>query len=473
MKKLITLVLASIIGGALALGGYWYFFESPSHEMSGAYEATASHPDNSSSRATSKLVLQDSNGSSAANPDFTKAAEKTVHAVVHVKNVEIVNSPRSFLDYLNGNSGGGKYIRGIGSGVIITPDGYIVTNNHVIEGASELEVTLNNNETYKAKVIGSVPREDIALIKIDAEELDYLPFGDSDSARIGQWVLAVGNPFNLTSTVTAGIISAKGRNLDEGATTMQSFIQTDAAVNPGNSGGALVNTNGELIGINTAITSATGSYVGYSFAIPSNNARKIVEDLMEYGNVKQAILGIMGNTIGSDKAKERGISISQGVLIASVSEGAKEAGLQSGDVITRVDSRNVRKMSDLSAYIKTKRPGDKVDVEYYRGKEKGKASVKLTEYESYVMVLGDANLEVVNADPAYLHEFRAKKGVRIAQTTSSVLQIPQDYFIIIGVDGQAVESVKDVERIMGKKDRSENTKVTFQARNGSKETVVF
>src|SRR5699024_1344512 len=191
-------------------------------------------------------------------------------------------------------------------------------------------------------------------------------------------------------------------------------------------------------GINTAITSRTGSYIGYSFAIPSNNARKIVEDLMEYGNVKQAILGIMGNTISADRAREEGISISQGVYIASSSDGAKDAGLRHGDIITRIDQKNVRKMSDLSAYIKTKRPGDEVKVEYYRGKKKNEATVNLTEYESYVMVLGDANLEVINADPAYLHKFRAKRGVRIAQTTSSVLRIPQDYFIIVGIDGQTV-----------------------------------
>lgn len=364
MKKLLIFVFAAVLGGTLALGGYLYFFEPENQQTVYRQKFAGEDPYTGSHMTTTHLVTRDSNAGIAANPDFTTAAEKTIHAVVHVKNVEVVDAPRNISEYLRGVRGG-KYIRGMGSGVIITPDGYIVTNNHVIEGASELEVTLSNNKTYTAKVIGKSPQEDIALIKIDEEDLDYLPFGDSNSAKIGQWVLAVGNPFNLTSTVTAGIISAKGRNLDEEGTQMQSYIQTDAAINPGNSGGALVNTNGELIGINAAITSRTGNYIGYSFAIPSNNARKIVEDIMEYGNVKQAILGIMGSTMNPEKAQMDGLSLSQGVLVASTSDGALKAGMKKGDIITDIDGVKIRKMSDLSSYIKTKRPNEKVKVSFF------------------------------------------------------------------------------------------------------------
>lgn len=238
---------------------------------------------------------------------------------------------------------GGKALRGAGSGVIITPDGYIVTNNHVINGANEIEVTLNNNKTYKAEVIGTEPKADIALIKIDAENLDYLPFGDSNSVKLGEWVLAVGNPFNLTSTVTAGIVSAKARDINTHDGTPQSFIQTDAAINPGNSGGALVNINGELIGINTAITSQTGSYIGYGFAVPSNIARKIVQDIIEYGNVQKGILGIIPVDLNSNIAKQLELPTSQGVLVGEVDSesGAAVAGIKKGDVIRQIDNIEV------------------------------------------------------------------------------------------------------------------------------------
>ena len=259
MKKVANLLVVSALGGMLSLGGYFAFFDEEPMLLDNQGSIPAYTPVNykSSSAATS------------LNPDFTEAADKSVHAVVHVKNVAVVRNP--FSGGLAGNK-----LQGTGSGVIISPDGYIVTNNHVIQNANKLQVTLNNNENYMAEVVGTDPKSDIALLKIDAEDLDYLPFGNSDNARIGEWVLAVGNPFNLTSTVTAGIISAKSRDLGMDS-NVSSFIQTDAAVNPGNSGGALVNINGELIGINTAITSQTGSYVGYAFAVPSNNARKIVE----------------------------------------------------------------------------------------------------------------------------------------------------------------------------------------------------
>jgi len=365
----------------------------------------------------------------------------------------------------------GRAIQGAGSGVIITPDGYIVTNNHVIDGASELEVTLNNNLTYKANLIGTDPQSDIALIKIDAKDLDYIPFGDSETVTIGDWALAVGNPFNLTSTVTAGIISAKGRDLNEGDSRMQSFIQTDAAINPGNSGGALVNTNGELIGINTAISSQTGSYIGYGFAVPSNNARKIVEDILEYGDVQQAVLGITGGTLNPKAAKENELSISQGVYIASTTDGAKKAGLRKGDMITEVDGVNVRKLSDLTAYIRTKRPGDAVEVNYFRNGNEKTAIVNLSKYETFALEI--AGVEITNADEDYLNRFGANNGVRIVRTLSQRFEIPQDKFIIVAIDNQKVSTVEDVKEIMKNKLNTENTKITFRSINGQQESYTF
>jgi S1-C subfamily serine protease len=275
-------------------------------------------------------------GSGINEGDFTVAAENTVNAVVHVMNLTVSKRPTNPIDFFFGSQVREVPRVGTGSGVIISPDGYIVTNNHVIAKATELSVTLNNNKTYEAKLIGTDPNSDIALIKIDTEKsLPYLAFGDSDDTKVGEWVLAVGNPFNLTSTVTAGIVSAKARALGR---SDQSFIQTDAAVNPGNSGGALVNTNGDLIGINTAITSQTGSYVGYSFAVPSNIAKKIVEDIMEYGTVQKGMLGISAPGINTPEAREKGINEIEGVYIGSVEEesGAYDANLQPGDIIKKI-----------------------------------------------------------------------------------------------------------------------------------------
>lgn len=478
MKGFIKILMVSILGGAITLGSYKLFFEDKTDGPTVTqYQNSA---DNSQDKGhhtahvlpSSSTQYVSSNFDSLPEPgeDFTKAAQKTVNAVVHVKNVEKANGPRNMSEYLRGIRGG-KHVRGFGSGVVITPDGYIVTNNHVIKGASELEVTLSNNKSYKAKVIGSDSDEDIALIKIDAEDLEYLPFGDSNDVKVGEWALAVGNPFNLTSTVTAGIISAKGRNLNEGGAKMQSFIQTDAAVNPGNSGGALVNTDGELIGINSAISSRTGSYIGYSFAVPSNNARKIVEDLMEYGDIKHAIIGVSGNTLDSDKAKDEHFGISQGVYVHSTRAGAKKAGLHEGDIIKRVDDVPIRKMSDLSSYIGTKRPDDKIQVDYLRDGEEKMVKVKLTEYESFA--LKAAQIEVTNAEDDYLEKFDADQGVRIAQTLSHEFQIPEDKYIIVAIDGHKVDSVKDVRLIMEHKRKGEQVQITFQRKDGQRETVAF
>ena len=370
-----------------------------------------------------------------------------------------------------------KQITGAGSGVIITPDGYIVTNNHVIAGASELEVTLNNNKTYKAEVIGTAPKADIALIKIDAEEtLSYIPFGDSNSAKVGQWVLAVGNPFNLTSTVTAGIISAKSRDLNENDSNFQSFIQTDAAINPGNSGGALVNTQGELIGINTAITSQTGSYVGYAFAVPSNNAKKIVDDLIEFGNVQQGILGVSIAPMSASNRERFNIKETQGVIVADVSEksGAEKAGIKSGDLIKEIDGIKINKFSDLTGYVSSKRPNDVINVKIIRDGDPVSLPVTLSKYEISRYEIADIGLEVVNPPKGYLKKWGVDHGVVISKAlTRSMDRYNLKGLIITEIDGKKVKTAAEVESIIKSKDANDNIAISLIDHNGEKREFIF
>ena len=315
-----------------------------------------------------KISNQRNITSSSSLPDLTFAASKSIDAVVHVKNTSIVEDNDSWaLQFFYGDDSRKKV--GTGSGVIISPDGYIVTNYHVIENSSEVIVTTNDNKEYEAVIIGFDEIYDIAVLKIDSDKsLDYIFFGDSDSTLIGEWVLAVGNPYNLNSTVTAGIISSKSRDLNEYDQKNQSFIQTDAAVNFGNSGGALVNIEGELIGINTLIQSMTGGYVGYSFAVPSNTVRKIFEDLLEYGDVQKGLLGVRGVALNSPYSRQLNISETEGFYIdeIEVGFGADSAGLKRGDIIKSIDGFKINRFSDLSGYLSSKRPGDKVEVKYVR-----------------------------------------------------------------------------------------------------------
>ena len=312
-------------------------------------------------------------------PDLTFAASKSIDAVVHVKNTSIVKDSDSWaLQFFYGDDSRKKV--GTGSGVIISPDGYIITNYHVIENSTEVIVTTNDNREYEAEIIGFDEVNDIAVLKIDTDSnLDYIFFGDSDSTLIGEWVLAVGNPYNLNSTVTAGIISSKSRDLNEFDQKNQSFIQTDAAVNFGNSGGALVNIQGELIGINTLIQSMTGGYVGYSFAVPSNTVRKIFEDILEYGDVQKGLLGVRGVALRSSYSKQLNVEETEGFYIDVIEPGfgADNAGLQKGDIIKSIDDVKINRFSDLSGYLSSKRPGDKVNVKYIRDKEIITASVTL------------------------------------------------------------------------------------------------
>ena len=326
-----------------------------------------------------KISNQRNITSSSSLPDLTFAASKSIDAVVHVKNTSIVEDNDSWaLQFFYGDDSRKKV--GTGSGVIISPDGYIVTNYHVIENSSEVIVTTNDNKEYEAVIIGFDEIYDIAVLKIDSDKsLDYIFFGDSDSTLIGEWVLAVGNPYNLNSTVTAGIISSKSRDLNEYDQKNQSFIQTDAAVNFGNSGGALVNIEGELIGINTLIQSMTGGYVGYSFAVPSNTVRKIFEDLLEYGDVQKGLLGVRGVALNSPYSRQLNISETEGFYIdeIEVGFGADSAGLKRGDIIKSIDGFKINRFSDLSGYLSSKRPGDKVEVKYVRDNESKTTTVVL------------------------------------------------------------------------------------------------
>ena len=335
--------------------------------------------DNVPQYSLNALSNQSNFSSSSSLPNLTFAASKSIDAVVHVKNTSIVEeSDRWSLQFFYGDDSKKKV--GTGSGVIISPDGYIITNYHVIENSTEVIVTTNDNKEYEAEIIGYDEVYDIAVLKINSDlNLDYVFFGDSDSTLVGEWVLAVGNPYNLNSTVTAGIISSKSRDLNEYDQKNQSFIQTDAAVNFGNSGGALVNTKGELIGINTLIQSMTGGYVGYSFAVPSNTVRKIFEDILEYGDVQKGLLGVRGVALNSPYSKQLNINETEGFYIDEIESGygADLAGLTRGDIIKSIDGFKINRFSDLSGYLSSKRPGDKVKVKFVRDGELETAEITL------------------------------------------------------------------------------------------------
>ena len=464
MKQSLRLFFIAFIAGVFTLGGYKFFIESNQDIEISKPIGQSIIPTNFSSPLTTQI----------SSFDFTEAAEKTVNAVVHVKNKTIITQPKSIMDYLHGGSTAREMI-GSGSGVIISADGYVVTNNHVIANASELSVTLNNNKTYSAELIGTDPKTDIALIKIDSdEEFPYVPFGDSNNIRIGEWVLAVGNPFNLTSTVTAGIVSAKARDLNEFDGNPQSFIQTDAAVNRGNSGGALVNTRGELIGINTAITSETGSYVGYAFAVPSNNARKVIEDIMEFGNVQRAILGITGGTLNSKIAEEIGVDETEGVYVASVENGsgAEKGGIKEGDIIKNLDGIKVRKFSDLAGYLGSKRPNDIIDVTVLRNGRERNIPVTLVKLETYEIT--DIGLEVKNASNSDLRDRGLSNGVIVTRPINQDLaHYNLTGIIITKINDENIKDIDDVKRIMDKRIHSTPLKVTFVDQNGETSSFIF
>ena len=454
MKKVSSLFLVSLLSGTITLGAYKLFIEKNSNSNSIVTQA----PD-----YYGKTV-----GLGSENVDFVVAADKAVHTVVHVKNVSIRTVSNPIMEFFYGSKGGQQQEQiGTGSGVIISEDGYIVTNNHVIQNANDLEITLNNKKVYKAKVIGTDSKMDIALLKIDADEkLPYSTFADSDQVRVGEWVLAVGNPYNLTSTVTAGIVSAKARNLDTRG--IQSFIQTDAAVNPGNSGGALVNDRGELVGINTMISSQTGSYVGYSFAVPSNITRKIIQDIMEFGNVQRGILGVEGGELTGNAYKELGVKDTEGFYIKRVNKnsGAERAGLQEGDIIKKLDNQKISTFAELSGYINTKRPNDKIVVTYLRDNETNTVPVTLVKND--IMTTELKGLELENITAADKKSFRIEYGVKIKAVINERLKQYEDELngsIILNIDGTDATDVETVSRLLNNKDESQGTSVQILTKN--------
>ena len=468
MKKLSSLLLVALLAGAITLSAYKIFIEKDTPQIQVVEKVVSPEIPNYTPTAYA--------GAINSGIDFTEAAEQTVNGVVHVKNLQMFKQPRNMMELIRGGGQSGSGIVGAGSGVIISPDGFIITNNHVIEGASEIQITLNDNRTYKAEVIGSDEKADIALVKVDAnEDLPYIPFGDSDAAKVGEWVLAVGNPFNLTSTVTAGIVSAKARDIDEQDGIFQSFLQTDAAINPGNSGGALVNIHGELLGINTAITSQTGSYVGYAFAVPSNNARKIVEDIMQFGSVQKGILGVRGGDVSPLLAEQEGITTLEGFYIASVEEesGAEKAGLQSGDVIKKLDQIKIAKFADLSGYISSKRPNDIVQVHILRDNKELTIPVTLAKTNTYDIIrLG---IQVKTATEKELKSNNADNGVIMTRPlTREMAKLDGLYGRVISeMNDEKIYDIEDVKRIMSNQPIDEPVSIVFLDSKGERNRFIF
>lgn len=416
--------------------------------------------------------------------DLTYAAEKSLPSVVHilstknskVQTVEVQSDPFSdfFSDpfgfFGNPNQGnGGKQKRsvrtpkqqGSGSGVIISNDGYIVTNNHVVADADELTVTLNDNKEYSARIIGTDKTTDLALIKIDGKNLPAITIANSEDIKVGEWVLAVGNPFNLTNTVTAGIVSAKGRSLYQNG--VESFIQTDAAINPGNSGGALVNTRGELIGINAMLYSQTGSFSGYGFAIPTSIMNKVVDDLKKYGTVQRAVIGIQGSDVKNyvdaqkDQGKDIDLGTMEGIYVAKVTEesAAEEAGLKEGDVITAIDGKEVNKMADLQEYLAKKRPGDKVSISYLRDKKKSTKTVTLKNEQGNTQVVKKADLDVLGGNFRAItdnqkQQFNIGYGIEVLKVNAGKLKNAgiTKGFIIQRVNDSAIKTIDDLQNVV-------------------------
>lgn len=422
-------------------------------------------------------------------PDFVDAAESSVNAVVHIM-TKVVRQSTTYNDFFGALLGQlygypgqtrNNTMVAYGSGVVLTPDGYIVTNNHVVDGADEVEVTFNNKVKRNATIIGTDPTTDLALIKVDASDLDYLVFGDSDQVRIGEWVLAVGNPFNLTSTVTAGIVSAKARNLSilgEG-TSVESFIQTDAAVNPGNSGGALVNTKGELVGINAAIASHTGSYEGYSFAIPSNIVRKVVDDLLLYGTAQRGYLGVQITELTQELAEKEGLENIEGVYVADVTEGgaAVLAGMKAGDVITAIEGKKVNSTTQLRESVGQYRPGDKVDVEVNRNGNHYHYNLTLLNEAGNVDVVkkgesffcSDLGLMLQPVNQNDMSRLGIKNGLKIVEIRQGRFMGSgiTEGFVITKVNGYAVNDKSDLENAL-KSARSRRTYMEGVYPNGMK-----
>ncbi len=399
--------------------------------------------------------------------DLTDAAEKSVHAVVHIKSTQnsktrtVRRAPDIYDFFFGDGTGREQTIRtqprvGFGSGVILSKDGYIVTNNHVIADADEIMVTLNDNRTLPARLVGTDENTDLALIKVESDEdLEYLPVGNSDNLKVGEWVLAVGNPFNLTSTVTAGIVSAKARSLGVYNNGIESFIQTDAAINQGNSGGALVNAKGELVGINAVLSSPTGSYAGYGFAIPASIMTKVVNDLKEFGTVQRAVLGIMGGTVTSDLNEEKDLGTVEGVYVSELVEdgAAKAAGIEQGDVIVGIDGKSVKTMPEMQEELAKHLPGDKVQIKLMRDKKERKVDVELKNVQGNTNVVKSVDLDILGAEFKVLNEKELKQynvgyGLKVVEVKKGLFADSgiKKGFVIMKVNGMPVKSIDDLQK---------------------------
>ncbi|WP_209391422.1 trypsin-like peptidase domain-containing protein [Chryseobacterium sp. RR2-3-20] len=478
-KKLLPFAVVGVISGATTVGVQQYI----------GHDSTISDQSYFTKSTNASFVGMNTAG---VGDDFVKAAKTTVPAVVTIKNYQTRASSRAseqdIFDFFFGDPfGGGRNQRqrpqqqapenmpsGLGSGVIISPDGYIISNNHVVAGANKLEVVLSNKKSYIATLVGTDPNTDISLLKIEEKGLPYLNFANSDNVEVGQWVLAVGNPLGLNSTVTAGIISAKGRGIGilsgQGKATnpIESFIQTDAAINPGNSGGALVNVNGDLIGINSAISSTNGYYQGYGFAVPANLARKIIEDIKKFGIVQRGFLGVSSMDLSNDqlvaaynRENKTNIKSGSGVYVTGFSEnsGAQDAGLKKGDVITKVDGSDITDFADLSVAIGSKRPGDKVQVTFTRNGKDNIATVTLRDQKGGTSTRTKADLSVsekIGAEFEPLNDkFKTEYGLNSGVVSKNVTEGSEmakigivDDYIIIEINGKPVNSQKDVEKIL-------------------------
>ena len=486
LKLALMLVAASVMGSAATM--------MTTTELQKKGVITDGYVLNQESEPSSDGFVRTSTRTVDMSRDFTDVAENTINTVVSIKSYATPQQSMyggDFFDpfefffgpgYGSGQRGRKQQQqqqksepqpRGMGSGVIISPDGYIVTNNHVIDGAEKLEVTLNDNRTFNATVVGADEKTDIALIKINAKDLHAITFGNSDAVKVGQWCVAVGNPFGFNSTVTAGIISAKARGMNTSDNSgIKAFIQHDAAVNPGNSGGALVNTAGELIGINTMIYSQTGNYSGCSFAVPSNTVKKVITDIKQYGTVQRAVLGIQYSELTAEKAKEEKITATnEGLYVAKVTDrgAAKEAGLQEGDVIVKLNGARVKDSGEMQEEMNKLRPGDKAEIEYYRDNKLKRTTVtfkndqgntKMTK-QSDVMSLGCAFTELSKEDK---EDLAISKGLKVVGIKAGKFKNAgiRDGFIITDINNMPVDSRDDVESIYNQIMRSgDSDKVMF------------
>jgi serine protease Do len=467
MKRFGSLFLAAVLGSVVTLvSNQWVENDDPAAKVE--YVST--------DVPTSKVAYTVDENGQVAPLDFTVAAEKVMPAVVFIRSTqegmnrsEEVQSIDPFRDFF-GPRGPQGPSQSSGSGVIISEGGYIVTNNHVVQDADIVEVTLYDNRTFKAEVIGTDPDTDLALVKINEKGLPSLSFVDSDKAKVGEWVLAVGNPYNLNSTVTAGIISAKGRNINilnrnsgEGSTAIESFIQTDAAINPGNSGGALVELDGGLLGINTAIASPTGSYSGYGFAVPSNIVSKIVEDLMKFGAVQRGWLGVSIGSVNSQFVKEHDLKVREGAYISGFAEksSAKESGLKEGDVVVKIDETPIRSSTALIEYIGRHRPGDKVNMIVNRNGNELTIPVVLKARDGSIGTVKPEERDIVSTlgiqpepvDLKVLKKLDLDNGVRIKLGNGRLARYTEmrDGFIVTKVNDVTVKSVKEFTELMKKK----------------------